>query len=257
MHTTPYSVRSIYISFPKRKNENKDKNKYKIIIAITLTHFSIPRNKKRKESLWDVQCWASFNHTQFIYQPHLSLRLDKSLPSPYYYFSMLVLHYILYALLGTGIAFAIIELGLSAYVAAIWGGTYEAAYWDPVLGYEYGQVHVSTPGILIFLVFASCWTILISAAALLLPWFYTRKASVRTSMNAILGVGLAAVYFATMVFWLACFADIATMLGGGTSLSSYLNAVIAFAVLLWYVCFNYTALPRTEDKSNADNLTEL
>lgn len=148
---------------------------------------------------------------------------------------MLALHLTLYALLGVSLAFAIVELGLSAYVVSYWGGTRKEAYWDPSQGFGYHDVHVSTPGILIFLLFSACWTILISIAALVLPWFSTRKGFVSATLNTVLGIGLAAVYFVTMVFWLACFADIVSLLNGVTSTSAYLNAVIAFAVLLWCV----------------------
>lgn len=146
---------------------------------------------------------------------------------------MLALHIALYVLLGTCLAFAIVELGLSAYVASIWSGDRETYTWNPYEGYVYTTVHVSAPGILIFIVFSACWTILVSAAALVLPWFYTRKGAVTGKLNTILGVFSIVVYFITSVFWLACFADIEAQLGGGTSYSDYLNAVIAFAVLLW------------------------
>jgi hypothetical protein len=146
---------------------------------------------------------------------------------------MLALHIALYVLLGTCLAFAIVELGLSAYVASIWSGDRETYTWNPYEGYVYTTVHVSAPGILIFIVFSACWTILVSAAALVLPWFYTRKGAVTGKLNTILGVSFIVVYFITSVFWLACFADIEAQLGGGTSYSDYLNAVIAFAVLLW------------------------
>ncbi|KAJ5580322.1 uncharacterized protein N7459_006307 [Penicillium hispanicum] len=146
---------------------------------------------------------------------------------------MLALHITLYALLGASLAFAIVELGLSAYVVSYWGGTRKEAYWDPSQGFGYRDVHVGTPGILIFLIFSACWTILVSLAALVLPWFYTRKGFVSATLNTVLGIGFAAVYFVSMVFWLACFADIVYLLHGSTSTSPYLDAIIAFAVLLW------------------------
>lgn len=148
---------------------------------------------------------------------------------------MLALHLTFFALSGSCLAFSIIELGLSAYVATIWGGSRQVPYWDPYNGYQYRSVHVDTPGIVDFLLFSACWSVLASIAALVLPWFYTRKGFVHPMLNTILGVSLAVVYFVTSVFWLACFADIASLLGGGISSSDYLNAVIAFAVLLWYV----------------------
>jgi hypothetical protein len=68
---------------------------------------------------------------------------------------------------------------------------------------------------------------------LVLPWFYARKGAVTSKLNGILGVTFIVLYFVTFVFWLACFADIEAELGGGVSWSDYLNAVIAFGVLLW------------------------
>lgn len=146
---------------------------------------------------------------------------------------MLALHIVFYVLLGLCLAFAIVELGLSAYVTSIWSGDRETYTWNPYEGYVYTTVHVSAPGILIFIVFSACWTILVSAAALVLPWFYSRKGAVTRNLNTILGVSFIVLYFITSVFWLACFADIEADLGGGTSYNDYLNAVIAFAVLLW------------------------
>lgn len=148
---------------------------------------------------------------------------------------MLALDIALWALLGTCLAFSIIELGLAAYVASIWDGTQRAPYWDPYQGYVYSSFHVETPGIVDFLLFSACWSILASVAAVVLPWFYTRKGPASAQLNTILGVASSVVFFITSVFWLACFADIASLLAGEISTSDYLNAVIAFAVLLWYV----------------------
>ncbi|KAJ5224950.1 hypothetical protein N7468_006175 [Penicillium chermesinum] len=126
---------------------------------------------------------------------------------------MLPLHIALYSLLATALAFAIIELGLTAYVtSAISDYSREELfrrYWD----YSYSYWHVSTPSILIFLLFTSCWTILASAGALAAH-------------------GLAAVYFVTMVFWLAAFADFVSYFDGNF-FSDYLSAIVAFAVLDW------------------------
>ncbi|EAW15273.1 uncharacterized protein ACLA_059370 [Aspergillus clavatus NRRL 1] len=134
------------------------------------------------------------------------------------------------ALLGTSFVFAVIELGLSAHVASFYTGAHEVYSW----GYTY-TVNYTVPGILAFLIFTSVWTLLVCAAAVALPWFFRAKAGAGASskFNAILSYGLASAFFGTMVFWLACFADIAAGLGGWTSYSDYLNAVIAFAVLLW------------------------
>jgi hypothetical protein len=146
---------------------------------------------------------------------------------------MPALHIVLYVLLGTSLAFAIVELGLCAYVTTAFTGSSEVYTWDPFQGYTYTTVHRSAPGILIFMIFTACWTILLCTAALVLPWFYARKGAVTSKLNSILGVTFIVLYFVTFVFWLACFADIEAELGGGTSWSDYLNAVIAFGVLLW------------------------
>ncbi|KAJ6151682.1 hypothetical protein N7470_006810 [Penicillium chermesinum] len=144
---------------------------------------------------------------------------------------MLPLHIALYSLLATALAFAIIELGLTAYVtSAISDYSREELfrrYWD----YSYSYWHVSTPSILIFLLFTSCWTILASAGALAAPWVFGRR-GVSSKLNKILSVSLAAVYFVTMVFWLAAFADFVSYFDGNF-FSDYLSAIVAFAVLDW------------------------
>ncbi|KAJ5797235.1 uncharacterized protein N7518_005775 [Penicillium psychrosexuale] len=147
--------------------------------------------------------------------------------------SMLALSIVLYALLGTSLAFAIVELGLSAFIAAAYSGTQEIETWSAYSGYSYSQVNVNPPALLVFLIFSSVWTILITIAALVLPWYYTRKGLVTAKLNTVLAAIFVATYFVTMVFWLACFAELASLLGGATSASSYCNTVIAFGVLLW------------------------
>ncbi|KAJ5605286.1 hypothetical protein N7510_010440 [Penicillium lagena] len=146
---------------------------------------------------------------------------------------MLALDIALYAILGTSLVFSIIELGLAAYVASAWTGAHQVSYYNPWEGgYSYENVNISAPPILDFLIFTAVWTMLVTGASLFLPWFFTRK-GFSSKLNTILGIVFTAVYFVTMVFWLAAFADITSYLGGGTSTSDYLNAVIAFAVLLW------------------------
>ncbi|KAJ6019344.1 hypothetical protein N7522_001411 [Penicillium canescens] len=127
---------------------------------------------------------------------------------------MLALHIVLYTLMGTSFAFAIVELGLSAYATTGWSGNQQP------------------PDTLIFVLFTTCWSILVSVIAPVLPWFYTRKGFVSRKLNTILGVSTIIVYFVTSVFWLACFAGVIAELGGGSWLD-IVNAVIAFAVLLW------------------------
>ncbi|KAJ5810719.1 uncharacterized protein N7503_002937 [Penicillium pulvis] len=145
---------------------------------------------------------------------------------------MIALHIALYTILATSLVFAIIELGLCAYVTAYYGGTYQEYSYNASGGYSYQNVKVSTPSIVAFLMFSAVWTILITPGGGVLSWFYTRK-GVSEKISKILGIVFAVVYFVTMVFWLACFADIASYLDGFTSFNDYYNAVIAFAVLLW------------------------
>ena len=146
---------------------------------------------------------------------------------------MLALSIILCVLLGTSLAFAIVELGLSAFVTTAYSGTQTVTTWSAYAGYSYGQVDVDPPAILVFLVFSSVWTILVTVAALVLPWYYNRKGIVSAKLNTVLAAIFVATYFVTMVFWLACFADLASLLGGTTSVVAYYNAVLAFGVLLW------------------------
>ncbi|KAJ5120990.1 uncharacterized protein N7515_008951 [Penicillium bovifimosum] len=137
---------------------------------------------------------------------------------------MLALNIILYALLGTSLVFAIVELGLSAYVTSISSGTVSNGYY---------YYDVDPPAIVIFLVFSSVWTILVTIAALVLPWHYGRKGLVSAKLNTVLAAIFVAVYFVTMVFWLACFADLANIVSGYTNIDPYYSAVLAFGVLLW------------------------
>jgi hypothetical protein len=140
---------------------------------------------------------------------------------------MLALNIILYALLGTSLVFAIVELGLSAFVVSAFANTtQEVETWGGFV-----DVNVKAPAIVDFMVFASLWTILVAVAAVLLPWFYTRKGSVTPKLNTVLGASLVAGYAVTMIFWLAAFADLATYVNAIAD--SYFGALIAFAVLLW------------------------
>ncbi|CAG8184981.1 unnamed protein product [Penicillium olsonii] len=134
----------------------------------------------------------------------------------------MVLNIILYTLLGTSFVFAIVELGLSAFVVSATTQQYDA--W----GYS---VKVKAPAIVAFMVFASLWTMIITVAALVLPWYYTRKGSVTPKLNTVLAASFVAGYFVTMVFWLAAFADLATYLDYISN--EYYDAMVAFAVLLW------------------------
>lgn len=148
---------------------------------------------------------------------------------------MLAVHIALYALLGACFIFSIVELGLCAYIASAWSDTRNVGSYTPYAGDVYKNIHIDTPGILIFLIFSACWSTLVAVVAAILPWFYTRKGFVTAKLNDVLGIVFAILYFVTWVLWLACFADIASMFDGFTSYNNYRDAVLAFAVLLWYV----------------------
>ncbi|KAJ6050382.1 uncharacterized protein N7446_010491 [Penicillium canescens] len=83
------------------------------------------------------------------------------------------------------------------------------------------------PDILTFVLSTTCWKILVSVTALVLPWLYTRRGFVSRKLNTILGVSIFVLYFVTSIFWLACFAGVVAELGGGSWLD-IVNAVIAF-----------------------------
>lgn len=142
---------------------------------------------------------------------------------------VMLLNIILYALLGTSFVLGVVELGLSAFVVSAFDNTTQE--YDTWGGYV--NVKVKAPAIVDFIVFSSLWTMLITVAALVVPWFYTRKGSVTPKLNTVLAASFVAIYFVTMVFWLAAFADLATYLDYISN--DYYNAMIAFAVLLWFV----------------------
>lgn len=160
---------------------------------------------------------------------------------------MFALHLALYILLGTAGVFAIVELGLSAYLVSQNTGSYENEYIDPVTGQWIVQtITLSVPPILSFTLFTCLWTLLATAAAFFLPWFYARKAGTTVNgtapapaasparINTWIASALIGIYFVTWVFWLAVFADIANAVdANGLVLSSLGAALIAFAVLLW------------------------
>lgn len=139
------------------------------------------------------------------------------------------------ALLGVAFVFAVIELGLGGHIASISTGSRKIPFYDPSSswGYSYKTIKYSVPGIVAFQIFTSVWTMLVSVAAFLLPWFLRVKAAPGTRLNTIITGALGGAYFVTMVFWLACFADIATKLDELGATSDYYNAVIAFVVLSW------------------------
>lgn len=141
------------------------------------------------------------------------------------------------ALLGISFVFAVIEIGLAGHIASTATGSRRIPVYDgsSTWGYSYKTIKFSVPAIVAFVIFTAVWTMLVSVAAILLPWFFRARAAAGSLLNTILTGALGAAYFVTMVFWLASFADIAAKLDGLGATSDYYNAVIAFAVLLWYV----------------------
>ncbi|KAH2916812.1 hypothetical protein KXW25_007566 [Aspergillus fumigatus] len=139
------------------------------------------------------------------------------------------------ALLGVAFVFAVIELGLGGHIASISTGSRKIPFYDPSSswGYSYKTIKYSVPGIVAFQIFTSVWTMLVSVAAFLLPWFLRVKAAPGTRLNTIITGALGGAYFVTMVFWLACFADIATKLGelGATLLFVALFVIVVLAIL--------------------------
>lgn len=146
---------------------------------------------------------------------------------------MLALHIALYVLLGSALLFAIIELGLTGFIISQYGGSRRELSCDSYTDCSYVNVKNSVPGIFGFVIFTAVWTMLVTVAAAVLPWFYARKGGVTTKFNMILGIVTIVVYFVTCIFWLASFADIVSEYNSGFGYGDYLNAVIAFAVLLW------------------------
>ncbi|KAH3052686.1 hypothetical protein KXW01_008489 [Aspergillus fumigatus] len=109
------------------------------------------------------------------------------------------------ALLGVAFVFAVIELGLGGHIASISTGSRKIPFYDPSSswGYSYKTIKYSVPGIVAFQIFTSVWTMLVSVAAFLLPWFLRVKAAPGTRLNTIITGALGGAYFVTMVFWLA------------------------------------------------------
>jgi hypothetical protein len=164
------------------------------------------------------------------------------------------------ALLGVAFVFAVIELGLGGHIASVSTGSRKIPVYDSSSswGYSYKTIKFSVPGIVAFQIFTAVWTMLVSVAAFLLPWFLRVKAAPGTRLHTIITGALGGVYFMTMVFWLACFADIAAKLGGLGASSDYYNAVIAFAVLSWYVYFSHPLItPEEVDMANASEQAAL
>ncbi|KNG91275.1 integral membrane protein, partial [Aspergillus nomiae NRRL 13137] len=139
-----------------------------------------------------------------------------------------------FALLGTTFVFAVIELGLTGHLVSFFSQSNREYRYDPSRnGYTSQRVTIAVPSILAFILFNSVWTMLASVAAAVVPWIFRSKAATNTALNTIITIGLLGLYSVTMVFWLASFATMAARLSHTYGTSDYVNAIIAFAVLLW------------------------
>lgn len=144
-----------------------------------------------------------------------------------------ILHTALYALLGTAFIFSIIELGLSAYLVSRFRSVKsDLDHYNDYFDDYYDNYYVSMPAVFPFILFASIWTFLITPGAVASSWFLARRGPVSRKINMLLGFVLVVVYFVTMVFWLAGFADVSYLMGNRFG-SAYSDAIIAFGVLLW------------------------
>jgi hypothetical protein len=118
------------------------------------------------------------------------------------------------ALLATALVFSVIELGLSAYALSLFF-SFEA--------YDTGFV----PPLFSFLLFASIWTLLITAFRIVLPLLRAHAATDRPA-TAVMTLVVNAV---TMIFWLAVFVALEKTFGGLASVD-LMGAITAFAILL-------------------------
>lgn len=122
-------------------------------------------------------------------------------------------------LVGTILVFSIIELGLSAWAVSVTDRTY----------YYYRQ---NTPGEYGFLLFASLWTLIGVAVLTVLEFMGGRKGGVSHRFSW-LGWATLVYNAVTWVFWLAGFSALAAFYGGNPRGAA--GALLAFAVMLWYV----------------------
>lgn len=152
---------------------------------------------------------------------------------------MLPLTITIFALVGTGILFSIIDLGLSAYGASVAGKSYDCSYdsgnpYDGTYGVVSATCKGTVPAAISFLLFTSLWTLIVGPFTLVYPWLQARKASVsHESLNRWLSPVIIALFFLTWVFWLSSFADIATY--NIVYSGSIIQAAVAFAVLNWLI----------------------
>ncbi|KAL2263819.1 hypothetical protein VTK26DRAFT_4986 [Humicola hyalothermophila] len=105
--------------------------------------------------------------------------------------------------------FAVIELGLTAYIVSPWGR------WGP-------------PSSMSFMLFNSIWTLLVLAYIGLTPLYYTRMFHRIASL---------ALVWITMIFWFAGSIALAAYWGsprcGGDTFCGSVEAAIAFGFFLW------------------------
>jgi hypothetical protein len=136
-----------------------------------------------------------------------------------------------YSLLGTGLGFGIIELGLSAYAVSKTDRTYEC-YTDQG---TIGTCKETVPSVFIFYLFVSIWTLITTPATLILPWKWSQQTG-SSSSNTLLGSIMLAKNFLTAIFWLAAFADLANLTDGYLSYAGgVIQAMVAFGVLNWLI----------------------
>lgn len=151
--------------------------------------------------------------------------------------------FLLPLLLAISLVFAIIELGLSAYIVSVWTTTTAYSVYDPNyagLGYGGYDFYTTTsrssaPDPINFLLFTSLWTILIVPACLAILFLNQSKRTFCTDSAGQPAKWLTPATLAlngvTMVFWLAGFAALADLLGGNAP-QGLVGALLAFAVML-------------------------
>jgi len=115
----------------------------------------------------------------------------------------------------TQAVFAIIVLGLTAFVANWWGG-----FW-----------HDISPAEINFLLFCAVWTILALAYLIVVPWKFANSAAGHK-------FGILAAEALTMLFWFAGFIALAVFLSNRVCFGQVCNvakAAVVFASFEWLV----------------------
>jgi len=131
------------------------------------------------------------------------------------------------------LAFTIIVLGLTAYVANEYNGT---SYYNGGYYYSHGN---ASPSQVNFLIFCAVWSILAVAFLVLSPRYDTQARHIGHKF-AILAVDAV-----TAIFWFAGFVALAVFIGvpncGNNHVCGALQASVAFGAFLW-VLFSATAV---------------